>query len=199
MSSWTWLASGPTISLSDDNLKMTATASAYELATGGEPMTEGRHYWEVQLTNCTRDAFVFIGGTRPGLEAEILDRTSDDGHYIYGRNGGLFGNGRNGEYTQSRFKKGDRIGVLLDLDAGWMRFYRNGVRCGPGITSGVTGPLARSVAVLYEGDVVTVLGDAAAPEGAGDPSEGQQCELEMAEADAASAAAAAAEAAAADY
>jgi hypothetical protein len=31
---------------------------------------------------------------------------------------------------------GDRIGVLLDLGAGWMRLYRNGKRCGPGFTAG---------------------------------------------------------------
>jgi hypothetical protein len=33
--------------------------------------------------------------------------------------------------------------VLLDLDAGWLRYYRNGKRCGPGFTEGVTGPLLR--------------------------------------------------------
>jgi hypothetical protein len=43
------------------------------------------------------------------------------------------------------FATGDRIGVLLDLDAGWMCLYRNGKQCGPGYTEGVTGPLVRGV------------------------------------------------------
>ena len=65
------------------------------------------------------------------------------------------------------FAEGDRIGVLLDLDAGWMRLYRNGKRCGPGYTEGVTGPLVRAAQVLWKDDKVTVLPGAVAPEGAG--------------------------------
>jgi hypothetical protein len=64
--------------------------------------------------------------------------------------------------------------VLLDLDAGWLRFYRNGERYGPGFTEGVTGPLVRAVEVRSQqvggkaGTLaVTVLPDAEAPEGAG--------------------------------
>ena len=65
------------------------------------------------------------------------------------------------------FAKGDRIGVLLDLDAGWMRLFRNGKRCGPGYTEGVTGPLVRAAQLGY-GEKVTVLPGAVAPEGAGE-------------------------------
>ena len=56
--------------------------------------------------------------------------------------------------------------MLLDLDAGWLRLFRNGTRCGPGFTEGVTGPLVRA-AQLFNGDKVTVLPGAVAPEGAG--------------------------------
>jgi hypothetical protein len=57
--------------------------------------------------------------------------------------------------------------VLLDLDAGWIRLYRNGKRCGPGFTEGVTGPLVRAAELLHKGDKVTALPAAVAPEGAG--------------------------------
>jgi hypothetical protein len=48
-----------TIGLSDDGLVATANTDAntddrdydYQLVSGGEPMTEGRHYWEVELTS----------------------------------------------------------------------------------------------------------------------------------------------------
>jgi hypothetical protein len=64
--------------------------------------------------------------------------------------------------------------VLLDLDAGWMRLYRNGKRCGPGFTEGVTGPLVRAAQLYDTGDKVTVLpGAAAPPEGAGAVDSGQ--------------------------
>jgi hypothetical protein len=58
--------------------------------------------------------------------------------------------------------------VLLDLDAGWMRIYRNGKRCGPGFTEGVTGPLVRAAQLIDIGNKVMVLLGAVAPEGAGD-------------------------------
>ena len=76
-------------------------------------------------------------------------------------------NGRKYADRQGSFKKRDRIGVLLDLDVGWMRFYRNGVRCGPGFTEGVTGPLVRAAELLNSDGTLTVLLGAVAPEGAG--------------------------------
>ena len=72
---------------------------------------------------------------------------------------------------QGAFAEGDRIGVLLDLDAGWMRLYRNGKRCGPGFTEGVTGPLVRAAQMYWKGDKLTVLPGAVAPEGAGEEGE----------------------------
>jgi hypothetical protein len=56
--------------------------------------------------------------------------------------------------------------VLLDLDAGWMCIYRNGKRCGPGYTEGVTGPLVRAAQLAHVSHKVTVLPGAVAPEGA---------------------------------
>ena len=57
--------------------------------------------------------------------------------------------------------------MLLDLDAGWMRYYRNDKRCGPGFTKGVTGPLVCAAEFYYKGEKVTALPAAVAPEGAG--------------------------------
>jgi hypothetical protein len=49
-----------------------------------------------------------------------------------------------------------------------MRLYRNGKRCGPGFTEGVTGPLVRAAQLMGQGYKVTVLPGAVAPaEGAG--------------------------------
>ena len=61
--------------------------------------------------------------------------------------------------------------MLLDLDAGWMRLYRNGKRCGPGFTEGVTGPLVRAAQLFLLNEKVTVLPGAVAPEGAGEEGE----------------------------
>jgi hypothetical protein len=127
-------------------------------------MTEGRHYWEIELTSGHQ---IMIGAARPGLDPDTHHHRGSGAICTWGFNGGLWGNGQANAYPQGAFAAGDRIGVLLDLDAGWMRFFRNGKRCGPGYTEGVTGPLVRAVALVYQGDRVTVLPGAVAPEGAG--------------------------------
>jgi hypothetical protein len=145
--------------------------SFYQLATGGSPMTEGRHYWEVEHTSVDASQIVFlVGAVRPGLDHDKNHMYGNDAYYIAGYDGALYGNGKSRADPQGMFAAGDRIGVLLDLDAGWMRYYRNGKRCGPGYTEGVTGPLVRA-AQLFRGAKVTVLPGAVAPEGAGDEGE----------------------------
>jgi hypothetical protein len=151
--------------LSEDGLVATSPSDlpGWQLATGGSPMTEGRHYWEVVLTASDWNMF---GAVRPGLDHDKHHHGGNDAYFIYGYNGALYGNGKSGADPQGSFATGDRIGVLLDLDAGWMRFYRNRKRCGPGFTEGVTGPLVRAVQ-LGGGDKIMVLPGAVAPEGAG--------------------------------
>jgi hypothetical protein len=141
----------------------------WQLVTGGLPMTEGRHYWEVELTGGS--PFVMIGAARPGMkdhdENHNCSSNACDFFSVHSVDGALRGNGKSCAYAQGMFAEGDRIGVLLDLDAGWLRFYRNSKRCGPGFTKGVTGPLVRAVHIAGISNKVTVLPAAVAPEGAG--------------------------------
>ena len=164
---WLWTACGSEMALSGNGLVATVgTTDNWQLVTGGEPMTEGRHYWEVELTkwsgwNC------MIGAVRPGLDHDKSHYNTNDAYFIGGLKGALFGNGKYNDDWQGAFAEGDRVGVLLDLDAGWLRFYRNSKRCGPGYTEGVTGPLVRAAQVYKAGAKVTALPGAVAPEGAG--------------------------------
>ena len=169
---WRWEESGSKIALSGEGLVATKTVKDYDfqLVTGGSPLTEGRHYWEVELT-AGADA-ILVGAVRPGLDHDKTHYHTNDGYFIYGFKGGLWGNGKSDADPQGKFAQGDRIGVLLDLDAGWMRLYRNGKRCGPGFTEGVTGPLVRAAEISLVGDKLTVLpGAVAPPEGAGEEGE----------------------------
>jgi hypothetical protein len=158
---WRWDACGSAIVLSEDGLVATKTGCSYQLATGGSPMTEGRHYWEVQVGGPN----VHVGAVRPGLEHDKVHMYGNDAYFIRGTSGALWGNGKVMADRQGEFAAGDRIGVLLDLDAGWMRVF--GKRCGPAYTEGVTGPLVRNAQLGY-GVKVTVLPGAVAPEGAGE-------------------------------
>jgi hypothetical protein len=139
----------------------------WHLVTGGSPMTEGRHYWEVELTFTNYSCYSFVGAVRPGLDHDTSNYMSHDVYYIYGNSGGLYWDCNEDNDPHGGFATGDRIGVLLDLDAGWVRFYRNGKRWGPGVTEGVTGPLVRAAELGCAGEVVTALPAAVAPDGAG--------------------------------
>jgi hypothetical protein len=166
---WCWTDCGKTSTLGEDGLVATKNTGGWQLVTGGSPMTEGCHYWEVDITSGSTN--VLLGAVRPGLDHDKYHHLSNDAYFIDGMNGSLCGNGKNSADMQGPFATGDRIGVLLDLEAGWMRFYRNRKRCGPGFTEGVTGPLVRVAQLGNPDDKVTVLPGAVAPEGAGDAGE----------------------------
>jgi hypothetical protein len=150
---WRWDECGSKITLSGEGLVATKDEIGNQMVTGGSAMTEGRHYWEVEVTWAADRCVILIGAVRPGLnhEKDHLEYSpdTDDAYYIGGHKGALYGNGKNDADPQGAFAKGDRIGVLLDLDAGWLRIYRNGKRCGPGYTEGVTGPLVRAAGLYF--------------------------------------------------
>jgi hypothetical protein len=59
-------------------------------------------------------------------------------------------------HPQGKIDVGDKIGMLLDLTAGSLTFYRNGELYGPGFSSGVTGPVVRTVEMGSELTVVSL-------------------------------------------
>jgi len=118
--------------------------------------------------------------TTPGCGLQYDDYSSPvcEGYFMATDNGGIWGNGKYGSdkhelvpgptpsLAEGKFMMGDRVGCLVDLDAGWLRYYRNGARCGPGFTEGVTGPLLRCVQMFTggkRGETVTALPGAEAP------------------------------------
>jgi len=155
-----------------------------QLVTCGQPMTEGRHYWEVEFTRLiSMRGDVLFGAVRPSQDCEDSGDVRPSSTSLFCIHSGGFavalrGNGKSGnpyspgcdgnvshvdEGAQYIFEQGDRIGCLLDLDAGWLRFYRNGVRMRQEYASGVTGPLLRFLEVTDEGAVWTALPGAEPP------------------------------------
>jgi hypothetical protein len=117
------------------------------LVTSVVVLTVGKHYWEVELLN-EDNAQGFIGVTRPNLNPNVdyADMDSTDRWFIFNYGGSLYGNGENGDAYAGPIVDGDRVGVLLDLDEGSLRFFVNGVQHGPGYPAGsVTGPMVCAV------------------------------------------------------
>ena len=158
--------------VSEDGMLATQTTSGRDsLTTTGEELTEGRHYWEVQLTG---DGYPAIGVCRPNLDARAWhgEKKHTTAWLMHTYEGTLHGNGKNGKKGGYGYKKGDRVGVLLDLDDGSLRFFNNGVRHRKGYPAGrVTGPVTLALQMYYalptgpEQQAARLLPDAAWPAG----------------------------------
>jgi hypothetical protein len=136
--------------------------------TTGFELTDGRHYWEVELLFDNTD-YIFVGVSRPNLDSLgwYNGRDCTEGWFISGRNGHLIGNGKEGDDEAGHYKQGDRVGVaLLDLNNGSLLFFKNGVQHGPGYAAGsVTGPVVAAVEMGAEGSKVRLHADVAFPAG----------------------------------
>jgi hypothetical protein len=137
------------------------------LTTTGIELTEGKHYWEVELLS-KNVRLIMIGISRPNLDpvGDYGLRECTDGWFIHACTGGLWGNGKQGGAAAGAYKQGDRVGVLLDLDNGSLRFFQNGVEHGSGYPAGsVTGPVVAAVQFFRTDTSVRLLLDAEAPAG----------------------------------
>jgi hypothetical protein len=158
--------------LSEEGAVATQTTKELSLTTTGIELTEGKHYWEVEmLTDVGVEWVTFIGITRPNLDpkGKYFARTCTNGWFICNDTGSLYGNGKEPRFDDDRSgrcNKGDRVGVLLDLDDGSLRFFKNGVQHGPGYPAGsVVGPVVAAVQMGNVDDSVRLLPDAELPAG----------------------------------
>jgi hypothetical protein len=157
------------VSLSEGGTVATATAGTLSLTTTEIELTEGKHYWEVELLSENVAGILMIGISRPKLDPtrDYWKKECTDGWFIYTRNGSLHGNGKQGDDGAGGYTPGDRVGMLLDLDNGSLRFFKNGVQHGPGYPAGsVTGPVVAAVQMWWHMDEsVRLLPNAEAPAG----------------------------------
>ena len=156
------------VTLSEGGAVATQTLrSRMSLTTTGTEITEGKHYWEVELVS-ESVAMTFIGISKPNLDATkcYYGRECTNGWFINTYNGTLYGNGKWCDDEARPYKQGDRVGVLLDLDNGSLRFFKNGVQHGPGYAAGsVTGPVVHAVQMASKDESVRLLPNAEAPAG----------------------------------
>jgi hypothetical protein len=137
----------------------------YSHVTTGVELTEGRHYWEVELL-AGNLASMYVGVTRPNLDPVGNHMEGTDGWFVSVRYGYLYGNGKQGHDVAGSYNQGDRVGVLLDLNNGSLLFFKNGVQHGPGYAAGsVAGPVVAALELGHEDQAVQLHADAASPAG----------------------------------
>jgi hypothetical protein len=157
--------------LSEGGAVATQTVQGWSLTTTETELTEGKHYWEMELLSKSM-SYIGIGISKPNLDPAgyYLGSGCTDTWFMYAHDGSLYGNGKEddddaGEYTGA-YKQGDRVGMLLDLDNSSLRFFKNGVEHGPGYAAGsVTGPVVAAVQMDGKDDSVRLLPNAKVPAG----------------------------------
>jgi hypothetical protein len=130
-------------------------------------LTEGRHYWEVELLSEEINS-ILVGVTRPNLDpvGNYLLSNCTDSWFIGSGRGDLWGNGKQCDDAAGEYDQGDRVGVLLDLNIGSLLFFKNGVQNGPGYAAGsVTGPVVAAADMDTNQNSVRLLANAAFPAG----------------------------------
>jgi hypothetical protein len=139
----------------------------YAHLTTGVELTEGRHYWEVELLPERMDSML-VGVTRPNLDPVGNYNSSDcnESWCISSGGGALYGNGKECDDVAGGYEQGNRVGVLLDLNNGSLLFFKNGVQNGPGYEAGsVTGPVLAAAELGYEDQAVRLHAGVAFPTG----------------------------------
>jgi hypothetical protein len=129
------------------------------LVTSGVELTAGKHYWEMEILNDDEGSTCF-GVTRPNLDPDddYSLTACTDGWFMLPADGSLWGNGKQNDEIAGIIDDGERVGVLLDLDEGLLRFFKNGVQHGPGYPAGsVTGPVVCAVQIYSTGTCVRLL------------------------------------------
>jgi hypothetical protein len=156
------------ITLSEDGSVATQTVqNEFSLTTTGIELTEGKHYWEVEILS------EYVGSIYIGISRPNLDPTGGYGRsectnswFINTTSGSLWGNGKASDVRAGDYKQGDRVGVLLDLDNGSLRFFKNGRENGPGFAAGsVTGPVVHAGQMYNTNTSVRLLPNAQVPTG----------------------------------
>jgi hypothetical protein len=159
------------VTLSEDGAVATHTMEDdYSLTTTEIELTAGKHYWEVELLSVKSNysGSIYIGISRPNLDPTGGYDNSDStgGWFINDDTGSLWGNGKQFSDEAGPYKQGDRVGVLLDLDDGSLRFFKNGAEHGSGYAAGsVTGPVVHALHMYYMDSSVRLMLNAQAPIG----------------------------------
>jgi len=124
-----------TSTVSDGNLKASIAAGATNTVSGNFHVTSGKWYWEASITSTAVTCMIGVAdGSQPPAERNW----QSEGWYYYASNGNKYHDNGSAAYGSS-YGQNDIIGIALDMDAGTLTFYKNGVSQGVAYSTGLSG------------------------------------------------------------
>jgi hypothetical protein len=124
----------------------------YHTAASAVTMSAGRHYATFQFDQANFSKEIFFGVIRPDYDVEFgKGAAEEDGHCFYDTGTGQCSpGGGDWEGRQPATKQGDRIGLLLDLNAGTLAVYKNEAWLGV-MSTGLVGEYSWAVSMKVSG------------------------------------------------
>jgi hypothetical protein len=120
--------------LSDGNLKIVTSSSAVGKTRATIGVSSGKWYWEVTCNAATANAQFMIGITTQDSSLTTYFGGSNGDYTYYGNDGYKYYDGGSNVSYGATYGVGDVIGVALDMNAGTLIFYKNGVSQGTAFT-----------------------------------------------------------------
>ncbi|WP_366345723.1 SPRY domain-containing protein [Paenibacillus amylolyticus] len=123
------------VSLSNNDLTATLPTQLQSIIATGNGVSSGKWYWEVLV----QSAGAIVGVTSTTTGGQIWNTVNHRGYF----SGAAKWGGTSGTSYGATFGLGDVISVLLDMDAGTIEFWKNGV------TQGVAFNNVKSLGTVY--------------------------------------------------
>jgi hypothetical protein len=143
---WDGIKCHPEVALSHYDLLATNKASSgYPTIVGTQVLRHGSHYVEFTVEYLPSSSFMLIGVTGgPAHQANERVPSGEFHCWGYASSGEIWAHGARVQGGREDFVTGDTFGMLIDLDAGSLTFFRNGYPVGlyiglegPGVADGV--------------------------------------------------------------
>jgi len=138
------------VTLSNGNLQALLNGINY-FAKSTIAISSGKWYWEVTASATAED---MIGITKADVATTGYFGSQATSYGYYKTNGNKF-NSATGTAYGATYASGDIIGVALDLDAGTLTYYKNGVSQGTAFT-GLSGTFFAGVSTAGTGGTQTI-------------------------------------------
>lgn len=124
-------ACGPGLFISDNNthLRRNIASDHYNTCrTMHTGWTQGVHYWSIRVIDRGSSCRILTGIVLPTFDISLpqyVGQTSDS-YGIYWSNGNKYNRGATAAFTSDLPRNNDVIGILLDLEARTLTYYKNG-------------------------------------------------------------------------